>query len=542
MSKFKKIIFSTAAVASIALLASCSGSKSNSNSTKDSMTMAVTSPVDSLDPVLAYQTTSCTVIGNTNEGLYSIKNNGKAELALASKVTTSDNGLTKTYTIRKNAKWSDGSQVTANDFVFAWKRLADPKVASAFNFELGAAGIKNADDIVAGKKSVSSLGVQAKDKKTLVIHLNKKVAYLPQLLSFSSFAPVQEKYYDKEGKKFAQTSKNLIASGPYKVSNWKQGDNTITLVKNKNYWDAKDVKTKKIKLQVITDPEKSALAFKNGTVDYTTLSGQLVAKYKKDASYKNSLGNFTQYLMFNMKAKGLDNANLRKAVASSINKKAIVNNVLKDGSQVANSMIMKDLVKDPGTNKDFASESALGYEYSPAKAKKYWDQAKKETNRRTLTILYDDSDTAYANVAAYIQSQVQKNLPGMKVTLKQTTKKTRTDKMASGDFEVALTRWGPDYADPTAILSMYQTDNTSNYQKWSNSEFDTLLKKAATTYASNPTKRYQALLKANDILVDSAACPPLYQLGAPVLQRSSIHNLTEHLAGVPFWFKYASVK
>lgn len=542
MSKFKKIIFSTAAVASIALLAGCSGSKSNSNSTKDSMTMAVTSPVDSLDPVLAYQTTSCTVVGNTNEGLYSIKNNGKAELALASKVTTSDNGLTKTYTIRKNAKWSDGSQVTANDFVFAWKRLADPKVASGFNFELGAAGINNADDIVAGKKPVSSLGVQAKNKKTLVIHLNKKVAYLPHLLSFSAFAPVQEKYYDNEGKKFAQTSKNLIASGPYKVSNWKQGDNTITLVKNKNYWDAKDVKMKKITLQVITDPEKSALAFKNGTVDYTTLSGQLVAKYKKDASYKNNLGNFTEYLMFNMKAKGLDNANLRKAVASSINKKTIVNNVLKDGSQVANSMIMKNLVKDPGTNKDFASESALGYEYSPAEAKKYWAQAKKETNRRTLTILYDDSDTAYANVAAYIQSQVQKNLPGMKVTLKQATKKTRLAKMASGDFEVVLTRWGPDYADPTAILSMYQTDNVSNYQKWSNSEFDTLLKKAATTYASNPTKRYQALLKANDILVDSTACPPLYQLGAPVLQRSSIHNLTEHLAGVSFWFKYASVK
>lgn len=525
---------------SLVLLAGC-GAKSQSGS-KSSMTMAVTSSVDSLDPVLAYQTTSCTVVGNTNEGLYSIKNNGKAELALASKVVTSDGGLTKTFTIRKNAKWSDGSSVMANDFVFAWRRLANPKVASAFNFELGAAGIKNADAIVAGEKAVNSLGVEAKGEKTLIVHFSKKVAYLPQLLSFSSFAPVQEKYYKKEGKKFAQSAKNLIASGPYKVANWKQGDNTITLVKNNEYWDAKNVKTKKIKLQVITDPEKSALAFKNGTVDYTPLSGQLVAKYKNDSSYKNSLGNFTQYLMFNMKSKGLNNADLRKAIAYSINKKSIVNNVLKDGSQIANSMIMKGLVTDPGTGKDFASESTTGYEYSPSKAKSYWNKAKRETSRRTLTILYDDSDTAYANVAAYIQSQVQKNLKGMKVTLKQTTKKTRSDKMMSGDFEAVLTRWGPDYADPTAILSMYQTDNISNYQKWSNSTFDSLLNAAATTYASNPTKRYKALLKANNILVNSAACPPLYQLGSPVLQRSSIHGLKQHLAGVPFWFKYVSIK
>lgn len=541
MGKFKHFIFGATAIASIVLLAGCGGSKSSS-SKKSSMTMAVTSTVDSLDPVLAYQTTSCTVVGNTDEGLYTVKNNGKAAFGLASKVTTSDNGLTKTYKIRKNAKWSDGSQVTANDFVFAWRRLSDPKVASAFNFELGAAGIKNADAIVAGKKSTSSLGVEAKDSKTLVVHLSKKVAYLPQLLSFSSFAPVQEKYYNQEGKKFAQTSKNLIASGPYKVSNWKQGDNTITLVKNNNYWDAKNVKTNKIKLQVITDPEKSAMAFKDGTVDYTTLSGQLVAKYKNDASFKNGLGNFTQYLMFNMKSTGLDNANLRKAIASSINKKAIVKNVLKDGSEVANSMIMKDLVTDPGTGKDFASESTTGYSYSPAKAKAYWNKAKKETSRRSITILYDDSDTAYANVAAYIQSQVQKNMKGMKVILKQTTKKTRTDKMTSGDFDVVLTRWGPDYADPTAILSMYQTDNTSNYQKWSSSKFDSLLNQAATTYASNPTKRYKALLKANNVLIDSAVCPPLYQSGSPVLQRSSVHGLTEHLAGVPFWFKYVSIK
>lgn len=509
----------------------------------EKFTMVQTSPIDSLDPILGYNPSSGTVVGNTYEGLYSVDDKNKVHLALASKVETSKDGKTKTFTIRKNAKWSNGAPVTANDFVFAWRRLANPKNASGFNFQPGAAGLKNADDIVAGKKPVSSLGVSAEGKKKLVLHLDRKVPYLNKLLSFNAFAPVNEQFYKKEGKKFAQSDKNLISAGPYKVKDWKLGDNEITLVKNKGYWDAKHVQAKTVKMNIITDPEKAAIAFKDGSADYTPISGQLATKFREDKAFKTELGPFTQYLMINLKKKGLDNADLRKAINSSIDKKVITNHILKDGSEPAKSMIMKGLYRDTTNNgKDFANESAEGYTYSPTKAKAYWQSAKSETNLRAFTITYDDSDPSYANVAAYMKSQIEKNLPGMKVTLQQLSKKTRVDKMESGDFETVLTRWGPDYADPSAILSMYQSDNVSNYPKFNSPEYDQLLADAATKYANDTAKRNDALQQANNLLIDSASSAPLYQSGAPVLQRQNIHGLIQHISGVPYTFKYVTLK
>lgn len=538
----KGAVLATAAIACFGMLLTGCQQKSNSGSkNQEKITVVQNLPVDSLDPILAYQNTSSVIVANTTEGLYTIDANDKPQLGLASKVQTSNHGLTKTYTIRKDAKWSNGDPVTANDFVFAWRRLADPKNASGFNFQPGAAGIKNADDIVAGKKPVNSLGVKAKDDKTLVVELDHAVPYMNKLLAFSDFAPVNQKFFEKTGKKFAQDSDNLVATGPYKVKNWKLGDNTVQLVKNAKYWDAKNVKVKEIKLDVIVDPEKAAIAFENGSADYVHLSGQLVPKYHKDKNYVNEVGNFTHYLMFNMKKSGLDNADLRKAISVSVNRKEITNHILKDGSVPAHSMVMKDLVQNPASGKDFANESTDNFsQYSPSEAKKYWNKAKAKTNLRSITLLYDDSDPAYANVCAYIKARIEKNLPGMKVDLQQVSKKTRLDKMSKSNYDVTLTRWGPDYADPTAILSMYQTDNDSNYGKWSNTEFDKLLAQANKT--TDQAKRYQLLLKANDILVDSASCPPLYQIGAPVLKRNNIKDLPMHIAGVPFFFKYASFK
>lgn len=130
-------------------------------------------------------------------------------------------------------------------------RLTNPKNSSEFNFQPGAAGLMNADDIVEGKKPVSSLGVEAKSKKTLVLHLDRQVPYLNKLLSFDSFAPVNKKFYKREGKQFAQSDKRLINAGSYKVKDWKLGDNSVTLVKNKGYWDVKHVQAKQVKINVI---------------------------------------------------------------------------------------------------------------------------------------------------------------------------------------------------------------------------------------------------------------------------------------------------
>ena len=538
----KSAVIVSAAIACVGmLLTGCQKSSNSGTKNQDKITVVQNVPVDSLDPSVAYQITSCMVVTNTTEGLYSIDANDKPQLGAASKVETSNNGLTKTFTIRDDAKWSNGDPVTANDFVFGWRRFSDPKIGSPYNYELVATGMKNAADIIAGKKPTSALGVKATGPKTLVVELEHKVPYLSKILSFSTFAPVNQKYFEKTGKKFAQDSNHLLVTGPYKVKDWKLGDNTVQLVKNPKYWDAKNVKVKEVKIDIITDPEKAAIAFENGSADYVRLGGQLVSKYHKDKNYTNEISNFNHYLMFNVKKQGMNNADLRKAISVSLNRKEITTHILKDGSVPIHSMVMKGLAKNPTTGKDFADESSTKYsEYSPAEAKKYWNKAKTETKLRSFTLLYDDNDPVYSNIAAYIKAQVEKNLPGMKVNLQQVAKKTRLDKMAKSNYDVAITRWAPDYGDPSAILGMYTTNNASNYGKWSNREFDSLVDQA--NKEANASKRYQELLKANDILIDSAACPPLYQNGAPVLKRSNIKDMPMHISGIPYFFKYVQIK
>ena len=527
-------------------LAACSQSsnESSNTATKDkAIKIAVSTNVDSLDPALAYESISTEIVGNTMEGLYTIDNNNKPQLAMAEKVVTSSDGLTKTFTIRKDAKWSNGDPVTADDFVYAWSRLADPTLASGFNFELEVAGIKNAAAITAGKMKPSDLGVKAKDSKTLVVTLDKPVPFLPGLLSFSAFAPLDQKFVESKGKSFALTSDDLVFNGPFVVKNWKANDNTLTLEKNPSYYDAKNVALKTVNIQVISDPQQAVMSYQNGDIDYAPLNGDLVKKYSTDKSYQNSLGIFEWYLMFNSKVDGLNNENLRKAIAYSIDRKELTDKILKDGSIPANTMVQKGFSFDPtDSKKDFVDEVPQGYSYDQAKAKEYWDKAKAETKMRSFTLIYEQEDPSIANVAAYMKSQIESNLKGMTVNLQIMPKKTRLDKMQKGDYQVALTRWGPDYADPTAILSMYTSKHVSNYAGWSNKDFDNLLNAAATTLAQKPADRWTALEKAEGILNDSAVCIPLYQVGDSALVRTNIDGLVKHFTGVDFRYKYASLK
>ncbi|MEK4443583.1 peptide ABC transporter substrate-binding protein [Niallia sp. FSL K6-0077] len=541
--KYLMLIISVSIVISSFVACSNTSNSTEVNSSNNSITIAETTSIDSLDPALAYESFSTIVVGNTIEGLYTIDNKETPQLAMAEKVETSKDGLIKTFTIRENAKWSNGDPVKADDFVYAWRRLADPTLASGFSFELEVAGIKNAADIIAGKKDPSELGVTAKDDKTLIITLDKPVPFLENLLSFSAFAPLNQKYVEEKGESFALSSQELLSNGPYKVVDWKAGDSTIKLEKNSDYYDAQNVAIDTVNFQVISDSQQALMSYENKNVDYAPLTGDLVSKYSSNEEYHNSLGIFEWYLMFNDQIEGLENVNLRKAIAYSIDKEQLTNNILKDGSIPAYAQIQKGFSFDStNNNQDFTEQVEKEYVYDVDKAKEYWEKAKAETNVRDFTLIYEQDDPSIANVAAYIKSQIETNLDGMKVELQIMPKKTRLDKMKKLDYQVALTRWGPDYADPTAILSMYTSNHVSNYAGWSNKEFDQLLNAAATTLALDPAKRWEALQKAEAILKDSAVCIPLYQVGDSALIRSNINGLVKHFTGVSFRFKYASLK
>lgn len=529
----------------VSLITGCNnGSSSKSAATSDSknsITVGKTTTVSTLDPAKAEDSTSIEVVGNALEGLYSIKPNGKPELAVAKKVNVSNNGLKYTFTIRDNAKWSNGDPVTAHDFVYAWQRIANPKNGSLFSYQIGIASLKNAQDVLSGKKPVTDLGVTAKDDKTLVLQLDHQVPYLPYILAFAPWAPLNEKFVEKMGDKFALSKENMLFNGPYVVSDWKAGGSSITLTKNPKYFDADKVKVKNIHFKLISDSQQAAMAYENGTVDYVNLTGDLVNQYKSNKAYRNELGNFESYLMVNTKKAGLDNLKLRQAIAYSIDRQALTKNILKDGSRPAYNMVMKGLVSNKN-GKDFSDDAGKQFETNKEKAKKLWDEAKKKTSIRTITLTYDQEDDSLANVAPFLKSEIENTLDGLKVNLESVPKKTRIARETSGNYEIAIHRWGPDYADPTAILSMYVSNDLSNYSKWHNAEFDKLFKEANTTLASKPTERWQALLKADHILTEQAVCIPLYQTGSASLVRPNIKNMNQHFTGNLFEYKYVTIK
>jgi len=214
--------------------------------------------VASMDPQIATDGTSFEVIADTTDGLYELDADGKPVPALAESVDKSADGLTLTYHLR-DAKWSNGTPVTAKDFVFAWRRAVNPVTASEYAFIVGIAGIKNADAVSTGEKPLEELGVTAVDDKTLKVELDVPVPFFESLMAFPTFYPVNEEFFTKCGDQYASTPDTLLSNGPFKITAYEPAATTITLEKNPDYWDAGKVNLEGINYQVIKDLSRQCL-------------------------------------------------------------------------------------------------------------------------------------------------------------------------------------------------------------------------------------------------------------------------------------------
>lgn len=546
MKKVKKLLTLALAMTLSISLVACGGAKSTSNNSNGTQTtqgsdktLKVQFDVEiaSMDPQIATDGTSFEAIAAVTEGIYSVDKAGSPILAAAESAEKSEDGLTYTFKLR-DAKWSNGTKVTANDFVFAWRRLADPKTASEYAFMIGIAGIKNAEDVLAGKKGVEELGVKAKDDNTLVVELSHPVTFFESLLSFPSFFPVNEEFYKQSGDSFATSPNTILANGPYKISSYEPAATTIELVKNTDYWDADAVKLDGIKFQVIKEAQQTMLAYQNGDLDVATLAGEQVEQFKADPEFTNVAAGYLWYISVNQKVAGLENENLRKALALAYDKDAIVNNILKDGSVVADFAVPKLLATGPD-GRDFRETTGTYLSTDKAKALEFYNNAKKELGKETFIykMMVEDTESAQ-NVAQFIQSEIQTTLPGVTIELEVMPKKNRVERMQAGDFESVLTRWGPDYADPMTYLDMWTTDSPNNYGFWTNSEYDKLIKSAKDgELALNPEKRWEELKKAEKMVMDEAVILPVYQKGNAVMIKKSVSSIEFHSVGVTRIFK-----
>ena len=515
-----------------------SKAEGNNESVEDTSTsgtplkVQIDAEIASMDPQIATDGISFEVLAAVTEGLYSLSDDGSAVEAIADKVEKSEDGLTYTVTL-KDTKWSNGTPVTAKDFVFAWRRLLDPATASEYSFIAGIAGIKNADAIVNGEMTPDQLGITAKDDKTLVIELDTPVPFFESLMAFPSFFPVNEEFYNKCGDKFATTVDTILCNGAFKVASYEPAATTINLEKNTNYWDADKVQLSGIQYQVIKDSQQTMLSYQNGDLDVATLSGEQVEQFQADPEFKNIMSGYLWYIASNKKVAGLDNENLRKAISLSYDKEAIVNNILKDGSIKADFLVPTLLATGPH-GKDFRDGTDTYLSTDKAKALEYYDKAKTELGKDSFeyTMLIDDAESAQ-NVAQFIQAEIQTNLPGMKINIETLPKKNRLERLRADDFELGLTRWGPDYADPMTYLDMWITGSPNNYGAWSNTEYDSLIQSAKKgELALDSEKRWEALKKAEKMVMDDAVICPVYQQGNAVMIKKNVSGIEFHSVGI----------
>jgi oligopeptide transport system substrate-binding protein len=545
MKRVKKILAVAVAMSLTLSLAACSGGKTtgaaatgnagNETAAKapgKTLKVQLDVEVASMDPQVATDGASFEVIAAVTEGLYSVDKAGSPIKAMAKDVQKSADGLTYTITL-KDAKWSNGTAVTAKDFVFAWRRLVDPKTASEYAFIAGVAGIKNADDIAEGKKKLEELGVTAKDDKTLVVELSQPVTFFESLMAFPSFLPVNEEFFKQAGDKFATTTATILSNGPFKIKSYQPAATSIVLEKNAGYYDAAAVKLEGVEFQVIKEAQQAVLSYKNGDLDVANLSGEQVEQFKGDKEFHTVPAGYLWYMSPNTKVAGLENINLRKALALAYDKKAVVDNILKDGSTVANFAVPALLATGPD-GKDFRATAGTYLSTDKVKALEYYNKAKQELGKSSFsyTLLVEDTESAQ-NVAQFIQSEIQTTLPGVTIKLEVMPKKNRLERMREGKYDLGLTRWGPDYADPMTYLDMWITGASNNNGKWSNASYDAIIKSAKTGELSlNPQKRWEELKKAEAMVMDEAAILPVYQKGNAVMIKGAVTGIEFHSVGI----------
>ncbi|MGG1697512.1 peptide ABC transporter substrate-binding protein [Bacillus zhangzhouensis] len=483
-------------------------STSSSGEAKTTLNVNISTEPFSLHPGLANDSTSGSVIRQTFEGLTRINAEGKPENAMASDIKTSADGKTYTFTLR-DAKWSNGDPVTAKDFEYAWKWALDPKNESQNAYQLYY--IKGAEAANKGKAKVADVGIKAKDDKTLVVELENPTPFFTELTAFYTYMPVNQKVAEKNKNWFTNAGENYVSNGPFVLSQWKHGG-SITLEKNNEYWDKDTVKLKKINMSMIKDTNTELSMFKKGELDWAgsptgSLPTESLQTLKKDGGLKiQTIAGIYNY-KFNTEVKPLNNANIRKALAYSINRQAIVDKITQ-GEQVPAMAIV------PPTMEGF-TDNKTGYfkDHDVATAKELLEKGAKELGYKSVSDLPAlklsyNTDEGHQKIAQAIQEMWKKDL-GIKVELDNSEWNVYIDKIHSGDYQIGRMGWLGDFNDPVNFLELYKDkDGGNNDTGWENKEYKQLLNDSAKE--TDKTKREEMLKKAEEILINDMPVAPIY--------------------------------
>ncbi|UOF91208.1 peptide ABC transporter substrate-binding protein [Fodinisporobacter ferrooxydans] len=540
----KKYLYKTLGgfLATSVLLTGCGGGAAagtaagsgGSSSGKQSVSLDLITEPPTLDPAMATDTTSDFVINAAFEGLTHLGSDNKPVPGIAESWSTSQNGTVWTFKLR-DAKWSNGDPVTANDFVYAWKHILNPKTGAQFANYLYY--IKGAKEYNTNKGSADQVAVKAIDDHTLQVTLNTPVPFFLDLTAFHPYFPVDQKVVEKNPK-WAADASTIVSDGPFKVASW-QHQQKLVLQKNQNYWDKNSIKLDQVTGVIVNDLNTQYQMFKSGQLDMDVkLPATLTPKLLQSGEAKIYPLAGTYMLEFNTQKKPFDNVNIRKALSLAIDRQSLVKDVTQQGETPAYAFVPPG---DPGKNGDFRKEGGDLFKDDVAQAKQLLAQGLKEEGLSQLPpITYQYNTVDYnKKIAEAIQQMWKKNL-GVDVTLQNEDWKIYLDKLTKGDFQIGRMGWIQSYTDPSAELDLLKSDFGSNYTRWKNKQFDKYVNEAETT--TDVSKRMDDMHKADQLIIDQAPVAPLFFYTNVFAFNKKIDGIVVHPSDTFPDVRYMSVK
>ncbi|MHC5372977.1 peptide ABC transporter substrate-binding protein [Enterococcus sp. LJL120] len=550
MNKFFKV---TGIIGLTALfLAGCSGDSNATNdssqaasssstqmATEQAIDVSLPAQLSTLDTTQTTDKVTFTVAQQIFEGLYRLDETSTPVPGLAESVDISDDGLVYTFHLRDDIHWSDGTPITSNDFMYAWKKLVTPETAAPNAYWLDS--VVNSADARQGNADVDSIGLAAPDDQTFEVTLANPQSSFLSVISIAWLAPQNEEYVEALGDDYASSSENMIYSGPFILENWSQVSNTWTLTKNPEYYDADVVQLETVEGSTIVEENTGINMFDTGELDLTRISGQFVQQFQDSEALVNQQEISNYFLDFNKTAnEALANAHLRKAIALAIDKEGLVNNVLADGSTALNGLIPANLYTNENTGEDFRAYSGEYNVHDLDAAAEEWEQATSELGDSiSLSLLANDSDNG-KRIAEYIQAQLQDNLEGLTVTIDQQPSNNLNQSRRDGNYEMSLSGWIAGSNDLNSYFNLYRSGSSYNYGGYENEEYSALVEQANTTDANDIDAMFTDYQAAEEILLaDDAAQVPLYQSAANYLVNPNLQNVIYHSYGDYYNFREA---
>ena len=427
--------------------------------------------------------------------------------AQADSWVASEDGKSWTFTLRKKLMWSDGSPVTAFDFEFGLRRLADPETASTYAWYLEAMDIANAAEVISGKLPVSALGVKALSANEIQLQLSHPVPYLLRLLVHRAVSPIPRHAVDKYGRDWVAPG-NIVVNGPFRLES-RVVNERIVLQRNPHYWNNDETILSRVTYLPIPSETAALHRYRAGEVDMlTNLPASHYAKLSKQMPdhLKSAPSLQTYYLTFNTREKSFEDVRVRKALSYVIDLERIVDSVLRQGQKAAYTFTPEIAAGFTPPRPDYQRMTATEREEEARRLLK--EAGYSEANPLRFTYIYNPTDiNRMIAIAIAIQAMWQVHLP-VNVTLQSLEWATYLDMKRNGRYQVARALWGGDYNDASTMLGIHTPQHSNNSSFYFNEQYNALLKQARLTADESARNRLYA--EAELILADDMPVAPVY--------------------------------